>query len=396
MSTVEPPPLRPSGPPKRASSFLGLLLSLILVFFLASGVIGLISEAQTLFFGSRDLAGLSGLVMLFLLVTGLLTYVLLALFPGIPKRYFLPVSLWVPVAGVASLPMLIYFFDRVALIGFALALVHVFAALFIIRRLQGGAGFRWPLVPEEALAARSFSWGNFCGVLLAGIFLVIPAIAFCGAFSARLAVAHFTDGFVALGPSGVSMQVRKYVRDDGKKITLVPMSHIGEEKFYRDLARSFPADSVILMEGVTDSSKVMGKHLDYSRAAAAIGGVSQVDAFRPPGEIVAADLDMTAFAPETLELLKTAQLFHTKGITPETLPLFSKPMPPGIEKLIIADILTKRNQHLLSVLQERLPGSSQIVIPWGAAHLPGIAREIQKLGFHVVETQEFLAIAFGK
>ena len=59
------------------------------------------------------------------------------------------------------------------------------------------------------------------------------------------------------------------------------------------------------------------------------------------------------------------------------------------------DILTKRNRHLLGVLEERLPTSEIIVVPWGAAHMPEIHREIQKLGFRVTETKDYVAIRFG-
>ena len=72
-----------------------------------------------------------------------------------------------------------------------------------------------------------------------------------------------------------------------------------------------------------------------------------------------------------------------------------KPMPPSWEKELRDDLLTKRNRHLLDVLQQRLPTAEIIVVPWGAAHLPEIHREIHKLGFRVVETKDYVAIRFG-
>jgi hypothetical protein len=49
----------------------------------------------------------------------------------------------------------------------------------------------------------------------------------------------------------------------------------------------------------------------------------------------------------------------------------------------------------LEELQARLSQSEIFVVPWGAAHMPGIAREIQKSGFRLVETQDYVAIQFG-
>lgn len=389
------PPTLPTGALKPARSILAPFLSIVLVLFVGSAVISFLSDSLFFFFHRQDLAAIDALALLLILVMGFVTYGLMALFPGIPKRFFLPVSLFIPVAGITLLPLFVYFSKQAPLIVLGAALGQFLLGLFIVHRMQGGWKFCWPLFPQRLLADRKFSFGNLTSFVLAGVFLLLPALVFFGAWSAQLAVDHFTAGFVALRPSGLIMQVRKYVRDDGKKIMLVPMSHIGEPKFYRDLAASFPADSVVLMEGVTDNQKVAPAPLDYSRAAASVGAVEQKKAFRPQGEIVAADVDMSSFSPATLDLLKVAILVHSKGVTAETLPFLMKPTPPDLQEQLVGDLLTKRNQHLLGVLRERLPKSDQIIVPWGAAHMPEISREILKLGFRQVETQEYVAIRFG-
>ncbi len=337
----------------------------------------------------------SGISFLLMLLTGLLGYCLMGFAPGIPKRVFMPVCLFIPVAYVGILPLLVYFSGQAMEILWGVSLGQVLLGLFILHRVQGGLKIRWPLFPGEYLAERKFSWGNLAGVLTAGVFLIVPSLVLYSAFTAMITVNHFSDGFVTLRPAGISMQVRKYVRDDGREITLVPMSHVGEPEFYHDLAASFPPDSVILMEGVSDQRKLTKVHSDYSKMAASVGGVEQTKVFKPQGEIVHADVDMSAFSPATLELLKTAMLVHSKGITAETLPILMKPTPPGLEKQLMDDILTKRNHHLLGVVRERLSTSKSIIIPWGAAHMPEIAREIQKDGFRMMETRNFMAIRFG-
>ena len=395
MSSPTPPPPLPARAAKPASPILAAILSLVLVLFLISGVFSFLTDTLVLFFGRADLAVAAAPLSLLMLFAGVLTFALLALFPGISKRLFLPASLYLPVVGVAVLPLFVFFYERAALISWAASLGQIALALFLIHRVLGGWKFRWPMVGEQPLSERKFSWSNFVTVVCAGAFLLLPALLLYTIFSVRLAVAHFTDGFVALQAKGITVQVRKYVRDDGKTILLVPMSHVGEPKFYHDLAASFPPNSVILMEGVSDRSKVVKTRLDYSRAAASVGGVEQVKAFKPQGELVPADVDMSSFSPETLELLKTAMLVHAKGVTAETLPLLMKPTPPGLEVLLMEDLLTKRNRHLLDVLEARLPKSDSIIVPWGAAHMPEIAREIQKLGFRAVETRDYVAIRFG-
>ena len=45
-------------------------------------------------------------------------------------------------------------------------------------------------------------------------------------------------------------------------------------------------------------------------------------------------------------------------------------------------------------MNSRLATSDYIIIPWGAAHMAGIAKEIQKSGFRLDKTEEFVAIRF--
>ncbi|MES2661085.1 MAG: hypothetical protein V4689_20855 [Verrucomicrobiota bacterium] len=395
MSHPSTPPPLPGGGSSSPKPFLTVVLSLILVLFLGSAVVSFLGDSLFLLFQRQELAAIAALGSLLMLMAGFLACGLMAWFPGIPKRVFLPVALFIPVVGVAVLPLLVYYFEHIALIAWFVSLGQLLLAAFVIRRLQGDWKFRWPLLPESSLADRRFSWGNLAAVTLSGLLLLLPGLVLYTAYSGKLAMEHFTDGFVIVRPAGISMQVRNYVRDDGKKIMLVPMSHVGEPEFYQSLSASFPADSVILMEGVSDRQKLTTTHSDYSKMATALGGVEQTQVFKPQGELVAADVDMSSFSPATLGMLKTAMLLHAKGVTPETLPILMKPTPPGLEKQLMDDILTKRNLHLLGVIRERLPTSQQIIVPWGAAHMPEIAREIQKLGFRPVDTREFLAIRFG-
>ncbi len=374
---------------------LSAVLNLVLILFLASGAVSLVSDSIFLLWGRSDLLPLAGLLSALMLLAGLATYVLLALIPGIPKRFFLPVSLYLPVSGVAVLPLLVFFHTHLALIAWLVSLSQVVVGWLILRALQGGSRICWPLFPMARIPEKGFRWGNLIGVTATGFLIILPALLLYTVVTAKLAVDHFSDGFVALRPSGISMQVRKYSRDDGRMITLVPMSHVGAPDFYQKLAASFPTDSVVLMEGVTDKSKVVNTHSDYSKMAAVIGGVEQTKVFKPQGEIVAADVDMSSFAPETVEMLKSAMLIHAKGFTPETLSKMMKWTTPEMEKRLMHDILTRRNQHLLGVIRDRLANPAEIIVPWGAAHMPEIAREIHKLGFRVIETKDYTAIRFG-
>ncbi len=374
---------------------LAIILSLMLGFFLLCGLVSLVSAAESLLLHRRDLELAGSLLTLLLMLASVLTYCLLGFFPEVPKRWFVPLCLFAPAVPIAILPLLVYFHAYTAWIDFGVAVMHLLLGLFVLRKLRGKASPVWPLVPAGKLVRRKFSCANLAGVALAPVLVILPvALLYCG-ISAKLALEHFTDGFALLRPGGITMQVREYVRDDGRKITLVPMSHVGETDFYQDIAASFPEDAVVLMEGVSDQGNLLDVHSNYSNMADAVGGVEQVKVFKPRGRIVPADVDMSTFSPASLEMLKTVLMVHAKGVTAETLPYLMKPAKPGLEKELLDDILTKRNHHLLGVIREWLPQAQTIIVPWGAAHMAETAREIQKLGFRQVATREYTAIRFG-
>jgi hypothetical protein len=209
-------------------------------------------------------------------------------------------------------------------------------------------------------------------------------------------VNHFSAGFLALRPGGFAVQVRDYVRQDRKTIKLVPMAHVADSAFYRNISKSFPNGSLILMEGVTDNQNLLTNKISYKRMASSLGLSEQQKEFRPSGvKIVRADIDVEEFEPETIDLLNLTMLIHAKGLNAQTISqLFNFSAEEGFEEQLFDDLLRKRNRHLLDELQDRLSESDYIIVPWGAAHMPEIAREIQKSGFSLKRSQEYVAVRF--
>ncbi len=392
-----PPPLLPQPPRKPGfERTLSILLSLCLALFLCDAVLALADDSLILFFNSFGLTVIRGMVFCFAFVMAVVIYVMMGLTPMIPKRLLLPVALFTPVTALISLPLLIYHFDRFRTIGWVTSLCQVIFAFLILFWAQGGFKFRWPLVAENKLGARRFSRLNLSVFVLVNLFILLPAVIGYLAFCSALAVNHFSDGFLALRPGGLTVQVRKYVRADGKTIQLVPMSHIGDSHFYRELSESFPTNAIILMEGVTDDQNLLTNKITYQRMAKSLGLAEQENEFDPPGELVHADVDVSEFSAETINLLNLIMLFHAKGVNGQTLlNLTQYTPPPHFEKQLHDDLLTKRNRHLLEEIDSQLLESEDLIVPWGAAHIPEIAKEIQRAGFRLKETQEFTAIQFG-
>jgi hypothetical protein len=322
----------------------------------------------------------------------------MGLTPLVPKRLFLPITLINPLAVLAAVPVTIYCYSRSQQVFWILSLCQLILGLGILCWVQGGLRFRWPLVAESRLGARGFSWLNLSGFLLLNVFVFLPAAVLYLVVFAALAVDHFSEGFLALRPGGLTVQVRDYVRNDGKRVQLVPMAHVGEADFYQKLSHSFPTNSLVLMEGVTDENNLLTNKVTYKRMATKLGLAEQQEEFNPVQvEMVMADVDIKEFTPETIGFLNLVMLFHAKGLTADTVLKMLRYSPPAhFEERLWDDLLRKRNQHLLAELHARLPASEILIVPWGVAHMPGIAEGIKAAGFRLDATRDYTVIRFGK
>ncbi len=394
------PPLPPAqgqaGKPGMRQG-ISILLSLFIALFLADGLVSLLDDSLILLFGVRTLTGLRAILFMFAIILAIVVYLLIGLTPMIPKRWFLPLTLFSPIAFLISIPLFIYFYSHIQRITWAISLTQVLVGIGILCLIRHGSKFQWPLITAAQLKAPRFSWINLFGFLLVNVLVFLPGtVAYLGACSS-FAVNHFSDGFVGLRSSGLTVQMRKYVNNEGKTIQLFPVAHIGDAAFYQKLSQSFPTNSIILAEGVTDTQGLLTNKISYKRAAASLGLAEQQQEFKPTqGEVIRADIDIEEFAPETIALLNLAMLFHTQEMSPELLlKLMQYSPPPGFERKLFDDLLRKRNRHLLNEIESHLAHTGTIIVPWGAAHMPEIARELQKSGFRLKETEDFVVIRFG-
>lgn len=377
--------------------FLAILLSLGLLLFLADGLLSLADDSLILLLQSHALSVVRNAVapMTLLIMLGL--YMLIGLTPAIPRRIFLPIAFFHLVAGLAALPFLIYAFERIQLVVWAVSLLQVLLGLAILHRLLGGFGFRWPLVTPRALTGRLFTWRHSGIFVLVNLLLVLPLVVIYLGLWANRAVHHFSDGFVALTTEGLKMEARKYVREDGKSILLLPMSHIGERDYYQRIAKSFTTNSIILAEGVTDRKGLLTNKLSYERLASSLGVAEQQKMFPKPertNAVVPADVDVEEFARSTIDFLNFTARFHARGLDRESALQLLLDSGAHSHEDLIDDILHLRNERVLEEIGKQLQRADHLVVPWGAAHMPGIARGIQALGFRPTDRTEYVAIRF--
>ena len=400
-----PPPLSPpliAGPAdaKPAAESLArmaaLLLSFCLGLFLVDGLASVLDDGLVYFSGSHVFSLLRGIISFFTGLMAIGIYGLMALTPKVPKRLFLPIPLFLLAAILAVFPFAIYCYGQLPLAALGSSVGELVLGVLLLAGAQGGLTLRWPLVPAGRLGARMFSWINLTGFILATVFGLVPAVLVYLFLCTSLAVNHFTAGFMSLRPGGLTVHVKKYVRADGKVIELFPMAHVADAGFYRQVEKTFPTNSIILLEGVTDDKNLLTNKLSYQRMAKSLGLSEQKAEFAPDrGRAVRADVDVSRFTPETIACLNMVTLLHSCGLNAQTLQQYvQNPLPPGFEVTLFHDILTKRNEHLLGEIQSRLAQSDNLMVPWGAAHMPFISGEIQKAGFRPIESHEYSLIRF--
>ena len=324
------------------------------------------------------------------------TYLLVGITPLAPKRLVLPLALFTPIALLALIPIYFWYKEGWAQISIGISVAQLFLVLVVCWLNRAWFARRWPIIGEEKLRGRTFSWSNLLGFIAANILIGIPAFGVYLAVCASMGVRHSSEGFLSLDLGGLSVESRTYANAENKKVQLVPMAHVGDKSFYTTLSKSFPTNALILMEGVTDDEELMPDKMSYKKMASTLGLTEQHENFEPEqARQMGADVDISDFSPSTIELLKTVALLHTKGITAETVgALFEKTQSPEEQEKFWDDILRKRNDHLLEVIESELPNEDFIVVPWGALHMPGISKQLQTNGFKLVKTKKYRVISF--
>lgn len=172
-------------------------------------------------------------------------------------------------------------------------------------------------------------------------------------------------------------------------VRLIPMVHIGEDSFYKELTENIgDHKTLFLLEGVKDEKKLLEK-LSYDKLAEKLSLSEQGKSFDPESaiktqnkednaKIIVADLDTSQFDKATVEslnkILKVLQFDDFVSVLSLLSGGDSEMITNG--KTLFNDILIKRNNHLFKILEDNRSDYEEIIIPWGALHLPDIENKL--------------------
>ena len=226
MEMNVPPPLASDAPPllspqpKPGSGkhrFFAILLSLCLGLFLADAAISFLDDLLIMASGCHAISVLRGLVAIATLLMSIALYGLIGLTPMVPKRFFLPLPFFSLATLLGAFPATIYFYSHLQQIALGTSTIQLALGIYILYRAQGRLKFRWPPVNAEQLGTRIFSWAHLLVFVLLNLFVLLPLVIIFLFSSTAHAVNRFKRRLHgSASPRGFTVQMRKYVRDDGK------------------------------------------------------------------------------------------------------------------------------------------------------------------------------------
>ena len=342
-------------------------------------------------------------------------YACLGIDRRLPKRVFLPLTLFASWSALAMWPLSGFVAREAFGLTASISQVVIGAIAIILLRSLGGRN----LLTEEQFQAPIFSLRNTLGFTAINLLVTPFVLIYTGLAVTSYYLEEQTAGFLRLSPVGVHMTERSYHLAK-KEIRLAGMMHIGKEEYYEDLAKSIPTEgTIILAEGVTDQDRLLESQFNYSKLAGLIGLTSQDkmrlngnaveldglgvagQVIREPGkpDIANADIDLNRFEPKTIEFLNALgrSLFGDKplaeGLVDYNLWIEENMSEEGLAG-VMADILDKRNDAVIAGMVQTLKRYDTIIIPWGAMHMPAIEAAVLEQGFAPGKAQERLSLDF--
>ncbi len=369
-----------------------------LVLFLADGIFSLLDAGLRTALGVSPLFAVQKLIAFTTVIVAVPVFALLGLSPRLPKRLFLPLLVFLTWGAAAGMPLPLYLDAWVvsSVLAAAQVLLGAGAHLWVWRRTRGAS---W-LLTEACLVEGRGALANaalfFAGCLLLGL----PALAAYGGLCANLTADHLTAGFVRLGTQGVYTEEREYARGD-REVVLIGMVHIGGQSFFREVFGSLGGErAAVLREGATDEEGMLSSGFTYRRLASNLGLQTQEDHPLPEGphQVIAADVDVSRFSATTLELLNAAAEVLGSGTPVEAVEAYNRFLAvasrPEALQAAEGDMIELRNRVLLEHLDAALPAYETLIVPWGAAHMPGIEEGVLERGFELVRSREIQVIGF--
>lgn len=363
------------------------IVNIYIILFIVEGIVSLVNAMTGRLLGIQPLSIFQGMIAPIVFVLSFALYFIMGGTRGFPKRFLLPmilISIWAGLFFALPVPMYLGIHNTELLLSIVQPCLAI-GAIVILRRSSDN---KYWLYDRSAFEQFVFRWKRFFGFAVVNVIVIIPLIGVYLVLSVGAGISHLSHGFVHLGFRGISVEARTYLYE-GKNVILLPTAHIAQAGFYDELVASLPVENTLVIpEGVTDKEKLLKDGLGYSKLASSLDLEAQNNQ-----SIVAdrdkkfCDVDISDFSKETIACLRSVagvlQQWSRGNREMALLQMVSIQEPDS--KLLLRDVLELRNQRVNQCISDYLQAYDNIVVPWGAAHMPGIERNILASGGTITE-----------
>ena len=413
MSVASPAVETFNAMPARRSWFLVAAILIADGWLYATGLDGALSIADDLlkaYTGSAALTGFRQTVALSVIYLLPLVLALMILVPPLPRRIFIPAFLCTIWANFILWPLTLTPGPLASVPVAATQIIIFLLTIFWIYRRTGRLSLMASDLPVKShLVARVF-----LGLFTTAVSLVIAFVFLIGV-GLRNKIETETGGYLTFSRAGVSVAEKTLTKGD-KTVRLIGMVHIGDDAFYKNIFSSFPPDSLVLAEGVSDRTGRMTGSMTYEGVAKVLGLSNQVEVQsqwieksvkdmqaaspgRPrPVPLMSGDIDISDFSDQTIGFLRaTADVYGAPTMSKayERMVAMNEIYSEEQASTAFTEVIEKRNTHVLNTLDEQIKTRNSIVIPWGAQHMPGLEKGLLTRGYAITAQQSRLVISFA-
>ncbi|MGV7224753.1 MAG: hypothetical protein ACQ9MH_24945 [Nitrospinales bacterium] len=372
-------------------------VNLYLVLFLVDGVISLTDVIVARFLGGNSLFILRGIVAFLPFIFSFPLYFMLGSIAGFPKRIILPMiifQVWCGLFFALPIPIFLGIQDTKLWLSVAQPCLAIAALIYLRYKTKEKT---W-LYKKADFSHLVFQWKRLFAFVTTNVIVVFPLLTIYLAACISLAVSDLSRGFIRLDLNGISIETRAYTHQ-GHNLYLLPTFHVAEPEYFRILIESLPeASTAVILEGVTDKKRLLRHRLKYDQIAQSLGLEAQDNRMFSTGYVVKrCDVDTSSFSPQTLDILnKIGSAIHRWSSGNRLMVLAECVLLPSLDpKLLWQDLIELRNRRVVDCMRHCLKEHDNVLVPWGAAHMPGLEREILKWGLTESNRKQIRVLNWG-
>lgn len=384
-------------------------------------IAGMISLLEASFSVGPDLQAQrywTATVYWFLFNTAWLYFIVFAVASSVRARIALPLILTCLWTTTGAIPMNLWMPAQAAFLTPVIQILVPGGYLLLYRGMTG----RWWL---PACRLPPIRWWYRLTITPARVIvLVVWVLVYDAGLRSINAIHGASEGFVSVQPDGVYLTDLELISNKGHTVRLVGMMHVGEQAAYDRLFRSFADESTIILE------EGVGGGNDPGFGGSPVQLVGNIIMQPPIDQFLLATRDTRRLAALSMQEPHPLDLPHNVGILNRSLTLrnvdadvseLSAETAQWIEQLsggpetnsvlalveflllldealtndtVWQEILVERNRYILTHLIDVRGQYHQVIIPWGALHLPQIRRFLTQAGYRHGRIRYHRLIAF--